>query len=198
MGATPGTVEVEVQNGGVVPSELLPTLFEPMSGAHFRGKNSGGLGLGLYISQQIIRTQGHHRGALERIRGDVDLPGVAAACPAMGRAMKGVLIVDDEEDLRESLREFLEHEGCAVSTAADGAEALQYMVDGLPGLVILDLLMPVMSGNELYARMQNDERLCGVPVVISHLRSVAGPYRGAGHEEAHQLESTARDHQTAL
>ena len=85
----------------------------------------------------------------------------------MGRAMKGVLIVDDEEDLRESLREFLEHEGCAVSTAADGAEALRHMDDGLPGVVILDLLMPVMSGNELYARMQSDQRLCGVPVVIS-------------------------------
>ena len=57
-GRDASTVEVEVQNGGAVPGELLPTLFEPMSGGHFRGKNSGGLGLGLYISQQIIRSHG--------------------------------------------------------------------------------------------------------------------------------------------
>jgi DNA-binding response OmpR family regulator len=78
-----------------------------------------------------------------------------------------VLIVDDEPDLRESLRELLEEEGFAVATAADGAEALKHMDQNRPCLVILDLIMPNVSGNEVYARMQSDARLSSVPVVVS-------------------------------
>ena len=80
-----------------------------------------------------------------------------------------ILIVDDEPDIRDSLREWLEEEGYAVATAADGAEALAYLTSGesLPCLVILDLLMPNVSGNEVYRRMQGDSRLSSVPVVVS-------------------------------
>ena len=79
-----------------------------------------------------------------------------------------ILIVDDEADIRDSLREWLEDEGYDVLTAADGAEALdQLSADALPCLIILDLLMPNVSGNEVYRRMQSDPRLAGVPVVVS-------------------------------
>jgi CheY-like chemotaxis protein len=80
-----------------------------------------------------------------------------------------ILIVDDEPDIRDSLREWLEDEGYHVATAADGGEALALLEDGqpLPCLVILDLLMPNVSGNEVYRRMQGDPRLAGIPVVVS-------------------------------
>jgi CheY-like chemotaxis protein len=79
-----------------------------------------------------------------------------------------VLVVDDERDIRESLQEFFEDEGFEVEAAADGIEALSLLGGpDLPGVVILDLLLPLLSGTEVYQRMQNDERLRNVPVVVS-------------------------------
>ena len=79
-----------------------------------------------------------------------------------------LLIVDDERDIRESLQEYFEDEGLAVRVAANGRDALDVLAeDPLPCLVILDLIMPIMSGNELYQAMQNDPRLVKVPVIIS-------------------------------
>jgi two-component system, sensor histidine kinase and response regulator len=79
-----------------------------------------------------------------------------------------VLVVDDEPDIRESLRDALEDEGYDVVTAANGREALTL----LPGLsrplaMILDIIMPVMSGVELYALLQSDPKLATIPVVVS-------------------------------
>jgi CheY-like chemotaxis protein len=79
-----------------------------------------------------------------------------------------ILIVDDEQDLLDSLAEFFEDEGFSVVTARNGAEALARLGNGeLPSVVILDLLMPVMSGIEVYEVMQNDPRLARLPVVVS-------------------------------
>jgi CheY-like chemotaxis protein len=79
-----------------------------------------------------------------------------------------VLIVDDESDLRESLRDFLEDAGYAVSTAQNGAEALHLLEkDELPCLMILDLIMPIVTGNQVYEKMQSDPRLAKVPIVVS-------------------------------
>lgn len=78
-----------------------------------------------------------------------------------------VLIVDDEPDIRESLCEFFEEEGFSVSSASNGAEALHLLAGDLPGIIILDLIMPLMGGSELYSRMQSDPRLSGVPVLVS-------------------------------
>jgi two-component system, sensor histidine kinase and response regulator len=79
-----------------------------------------------------------------------------------------ILIVDDEVDIRDSLREFFEDEGYTVATAANGAEALEQLVTGeLPSVIILDLLMPVLDGNEMYERMQAEPRLARLPVIIS-------------------------------
>jgi CheY-like chemotaxis protein len=79
-----------------------------------------------------------------------------------------ILIVDDEADIRDSLEEFFVEEGYAVTTAADGARALDVLQHAeLPCVVILDLLMPVLDGNEMYERMRADPRLRAVPVIIS-------------------------------
>ena len=79
-----------------------------------------------------------------------------------------VLVVDDEREIRESLEEFLVDEGYSVSVAADGAEAMvRLRSEAAPQIVILDLLMPVMSGIEVYEAMQSDARLAAIPVIIS-------------------------------
>jgi two-component system response regulator CpxR len=78
-----------------------------------------------------------------------------------------VLVVDDDEGIREALCELVEMAGCSARSAANGAEALQMLAEGLPCLVILDLLMPVMSGQELLEAMRKEPSLAAVPVVIS-------------------------------
>jgi CheY-like chemotaxis protein len=78
-----------------------------------------------------------------------------------------VLVVDDDDGIRETLCELVEMAGCSARGAANGVEALKMLADGLPCLVILDLLMPVMGGQELLEAMRRDPSLAAVPVVIS-------------------------------
>ena len=78
-----------------------------------------------------------------------------------------VLVVDDEEDIREALREAIELAGCRAITAANGVVALEKLRTCRPCLVILDLLMPEMTGLEMLAAMQKEPELAALRVVIS-------------------------------
>ena len=79
-----------------------------------------------------------------------------------------ILIVEDDVDIRESLRDAFEDQGYLVRCAANGAEGLAAMREPEPpSLVVLDLIMPVMTGNELYAAMQADPALSDIPVIVS-------------------------------
>jgi CheY-like chemotaxis protein len=79
-----------------------------------------------------------------------------------------ILIVDDEVDLRELLREAFEDEGYVVDVAIDGCEALEQLEsDQLPCAMILDIVMPRIDGVEVWHTMQRDPRLASIPVVIT-------------------------------
>jgi chemosensory pili system protein ChpA (sensor histidine kinase/response regulator) len=78
-----------------------------------------------------------------------------------------VMIVDDDEQIREALRDVLEHEGFAVVEAANGHEALTYLTTHPPPAVVLfDLSMPVMDGWELAQRLRSDARTAGIPMIV--------------------------------
>lgn len=78
-----------------------------------------------------------------------------------------VLIIDDEPDLRNGLGDIFEDEGYRVVTAADGQEGLERMRSlARPCVVLLDLIMPILSGNEAYTAMQADPALVGIPVIV--------------------------------
>jgi CheY-like chemotaxis protein len=79
-----------------------------------------------------------------------------------------VLVVDDEPDIRASIADALTDEGYVVFSAANGRQALEVMPSlPRPYVVLLDIIMPVMSGVELYAQMQADPALAKIPVVVS-------------------------------
>jgi DNA-binding response OmpR family regulator len=80
-----------------------------------------------------------------------------------------VLVIDDEAGIRDSLQEFFLDEGFAVDTAADGEAALEKLTtpDEPPSVVILDMMMPKLSGSQVYALMQQDPRLANIPVIVS-------------------------------
>lgn len=86
----------------------------------------------------------------------------------MTGAAKQVLIVDDEVDLLAALSEAFADEGYVVETAVNGRDALDKLPSmGRPCVMILDLLMPVMTGNELYAEMKADPRFSDIHVIVS-------------------------------
>jgi len=88
-----------------------------------------------------------------------------------------ILIVDDNDALRENLVECLESEGYLVSEARDGHGALALLAHGpLPEVVLVDMVMPGMSGPELVARVRSDARLAGLRLVLC---TGMAPTRGA-------------------
>lgn len=66
-----------------------------------------------------------------------------------------ILIVEDEEEIRRLLREFLEKNGYDVMTAADGQQALKLAEDNVPDLVITDLLLPKEHGVDVMQHMKD-------------------------------------------
>ena len=82
-------------------------------------------------------------------------------------SMKSVVIVDDDADVRATVRLLLEVRGYRVLTAGNGHEALALLSEhGAPGLILLDLRMPLMSGEQLLGLLQRDPVLREVPVVV--------------------------------
>jgi CheY-like chemotaxis protein len=79
-----------------------------------------------------------------------------------------VMIVDDDPDIRETLRGILEEEGLQAIEAAHGQEALDLLrgASSLPHMILLDLGMPVMNGMVFREQQLADPRLAEIPVVI--------------------------------
>jgi two-component system response regulator ResD len=82
-----------------------------------------------------------------------------------------VLVVDDESDVRTVLRVLLEQSGYSVTEAADGQEALDLMSDGDFDLMILDLMMPRLTGDEVLEICRADKKLAGIPIIVLTAKS---------------------------
>jgi CheY-like chemotaxis protein len=78
-----------------------------------------------------------------------------------------VLVVDDELPVREILGRFLRQAGYEVNGASDGKEALDILQRGkLPDLIVLDLMMPVMSGFEVLNALRANPTWAKIPVIV--------------------------------
>ena len=77
-----------------------------------------------------------------------------------------VLVVDDNLQNLELIAAYLEELGCEVRTATDGLEALDAAAKKVPDLVLLDVMMPRMSGFQCCAKMKKDPKTAGVPIVM--------------------------------
>ncbi len=83
-------------------------------------------------------------------------------------ACKTVIVIDDEDELRESLQDLLEAHGFQVAVARNGQEALDVLGQiELPCFILLDLMMPVMDGWEFLRERARQPRLAEVPVIIA-------------------------------
>jgi signal transduction histidine kinase/ActR/RegA family two-component response regulator len=165
-----GEVIISISDTGIgMNDDVRSRIFDPF----FTTKGQAGMGLGLSVSYGIIMRHGGTvevesevgRGTTFRIRFPVAtgtvLPAPAAAsasAPAQRRDGLRILVVDDEDYVRELLSDILHLDGCVVSLAADGHEALS-LFDGQEfDAVLTDVGLPGMSGWELarYIREQDE------------------------------------------
>jgi len=96
----------------------------------------------------------------------------------MTNAARSILVVDDDDAVRDMMCIVLSVAGYAAEGAADGLEALRLLRDGdPPDLIIVDLMMPRMDGQSLIRTMSGDSTLARIPVAIisGQLTSPAQP-----------------------
>ncbi|MCB0346102.1 MAG: response regulator [Bdellovibrionales bacterium] len=82
------------------------------------------------------------------------------------RKQKVILVVEDDEDQQSILRIVLEKEGYKVEFANNGVEGLEAASKFRPDLIISDLMMPKMNGNEFVAKLRENPQLSGTPVLV--------------------------------
>ena len=84
---------------------------------------------------------------------------------------RSIVIVEDDEDIAESIRYNLEREGFRVRVAATGEDALNLILDRPPNLILLDLNLPHMSGFEMCRRLRAEAPTARVPILILTART---------------------------
>jgi phosphate regulon transcriptional regulator PhoB len=92
---------------------------------------------------------------------------MGAAPKATSGVRRKVLVVEDETDIRELIRYNLEQEGFAVEEAADGVQALDRIARRAPDLVVLDLMLPGMSGLEICRKIRATPQTASLPILIA-------------------------------
>ncbi len=121
-----------------------------------------GSSLGLSVAKAIVEAHGGQVTAESR-------PGAGVrfyvTAPLASASQRTVMVVDDDDAMRELLCEALRHEGYHVSAARNGADALAALRRTPVSVVLLDLTMPVLDGWGFLAERDRDERLKGIPVV---------------------------------
>jgi len=145
-----GIVCLAVHDQGIgIAAEDLPRVFDP-----FFSTKEKGTGLGLSVSYAIVRAHGGDltvRSAPgEGTTFTLTLPAVA---PAEGTAPRTVLLVDDDEAVADTLSAMLAREGLAVQRAASGEEALAQLAENSFDAIFLDVRLPDISGQDVYARL---------------------------------------------
>lgn len=77
--------------------------------------------------------------------------------PEMSKDSKNILVVDDNEDIRSLVSLVLQKDGYEVVLASDGAEALEKIKDVIPDLILLDVMMPGLSGLEVLSNIRENK-----------------------------------------
>ncbi|HWE24464.1 MAG TPA: ATP-binding protein [Myxococcales bacterium] len=162
---------VSVADQGIgIPVEEQQRVFQRF----FRARNAatrhfGGLGIGLFVSHEIVQRHGGRfmvesqagKGAIFSFTLPL-LPVRASSADAPAR----IPIVDDDPEVLEATGDVLREWGYAVDAAADGTTALELARIARPDLMLVDLMMPVMDGSALIARLRNEKLAEGIPIVV--------------------------------
>jgi signal transduction histidine kinase/CheY-like chemotaxis protein len=192
LGVDPDGLTITVADTGIgMSAEQIGRLFQEFSQADSSTtRRYGGTGLGLAISRKLARLMGGDItiesapgvGTTFTVRLPVEpaRPAEAAqasepepqvALPASpprrdGTEAATVLVIDDEQTVRDLMRRFLAREGFDVVTAADGEEGLKLARQLRPALITLDVLMPGLDGWSVLQALKAEPGLASIPVVM--------------------------------
>jgi CheY-like chemotaxis protein len=122
------------------------------------------------------RNLGYALGAADYLTKPIDRERLLSVL-ARYRRDRPVLIVEDDTALRELLRRMLEREGYAVVEAEHGRAALDRLREGTPGIILLDLMMPVMDGFEFLVELRREDAWRGIPVIVLTARDLSAEER---------------------
>jgi len=183
---------VEDTGPGIAPADVA-RIFEPFEQAGERRARAEGAGLGLAISRRIVEQMGG-RIDVKSAPGEgstfsvaLPLPVLAGRAPSSAQrsveaitgyegARRAILVVDDHEDNRAFLRDALAPLGFEVLEAAGGEPAVALAAERRPDLVLMDLHMPDLGGDEAARRIRQIPGLAGLPIIATSA-SVEEPQR---------------------
>lgn len=80
--------------------------------------------------------------------------------------MKSILIIEDESSLQKTMGDVLSQEGYEVHSALDGEAGVRLAKEKMPDLVLLDLVLPKMTGFEVLEELRADKETKGIPVIV--------------------------------
>lgn len=186
-GARPTVVFTVADDGIGIPEDQIDAIFESfhqVDGSHTRA--FGGAGLGLAICRQLTEMHGGRITVTSRLqegsRFRVELPADRElGVPLRGRTSRPptpafpypahghgtVVVVDDEPAELSMARKLLEREGYDVVLVSRAQEALETVRRTSPRFIVLDVMMPDVSGLAVFAELQRDERTAHIPVFVS-------------------------------
>ncbi len=175
VGSEDGEAVVRVRDTGLgISADMLTRIFEPFTQVESSRKRSeGGLGLGLPLVRSLVELHGgtveaHSAGHEQGSEFVVRLPqlGSEAGLPVAGvplpdgepvfedRAPLRILVVEDNADGRESLRDLLEIWGHHVEVAENGPDGVRQALDSHPDVALIDIGLPGLDGNEVAQRIR--------------------------------------------
>jgi PAS domain S-box-containing protein len=168
--ASPSAIVQVIDNGEGIEAELVPRLFELFSQADRSLAHSrGGLGIGLSLVRTLVemhggrvgmRSEGRGRGSTFEVHVPVtqapierDSDAVLPSLQSVARQRR-VLVVEDNQDIRESSCQLLSMAGFEVSGVCNGTEALEKAAFFAPNVVLLDVGLPDLSGYDVARRLR--------------------------------------------
>jgi len=166
---------------GLTPEQMGKLFHEFVQADASTTRKYGGTGLGLAISRRFCQMMGGDitvasepgRGSTFTIRLPAEV-GVAqpaaavrdAAAPRPGAARPTILVVDDDQTVREVMARYLAREGFSVVTASGGHEGLRLARELHPAAITLDVMMPDLDGWTVLAAIKGDPELADIPVIL--------------------------------
>jgi PAS domain S-box-containing protein len=166
-----GEVRVAVKDAGIgIPREEQGKLFQRFfRAANATTRNYAGLGIGLYVSNEIVQQHGgRFEVRSEETKGSTFtfyLP-LSPRMPEAQDQRARVLLVDDDPEILEATGQVLREWGYLVDEAPDADTALSFARRAKPDLMLIDLMMPVMDGWTLIGKLREEKVAADVPVVV--------------------------------
>jgi CheY-like chemotaxis protein/anti-sigma regulatory factor (Ser/Thr protein kinase) len=180
---TPDIVFRVTDSGIGITKEQVDKLFQPFIQADASTtRKFGGTGLGLAISKHFAQMMGGSMSVIsepgkgsaftlrlparvDKVAPEKPKPVDAAVETVVGSGIK-VLIIDDDESVRDLMSRFLAAEGIRAITAGDGEEGLALARKMAPNLIFLDVMMPKMDGWTVLSALKGEKKLAEIPVIM--------------------------------